>query len=224
MMNHAIAPGRPGISHQRVRQAGSGHPCGLQSGIPLRFRHRSYHRQAGLSLIEVSIVSAIVLLLAIIAIPAVGAYVIENKTPRVGEELARFVLQTQINAQPGSSLPYQGVGTRNLAAMVLDSSLLSVSDPLSDNPVVLHGLGREGTVQVNPADAGASFSIVLDRVNHAACPALASVIQRLAHTIAISSPSSGSATVKDENLEYNALNAESRCSKADVNTFTFTAS
>ena len=48
--------------------------------------------QRGFSLVEVAVVTAIVLLLAIIGIPAIGNYLVENKVPKVGEELARFVL------------------------------------------------------------------------------------------------------------------------------------
>lgn len=177
-------------------------------------------RQAGFSLIEVSIVTAIILLLAIIAIPAVGSYVIENKVPKVGEELARFVLQTQVNAQPGAAAPYSGVATSHFANMVLDSSLFSVTNA-GGAPTVRHGLGRDGTIEISASDAGASFTITLSKVSHAACPALASVMQRLAHTIVISSASGGSATVKNDGLDYSALNAESHCTKGDVNTFVF---
>lgn len=179
--------------------------------------------QRGFSLIEVSIVTAIVLLLAIIAIPAVGSYVIENKVPKVGEELARFVLQTQINAQPGAAAPYSEVATSHLANMVHDSSLFSVKSAGGASSV-LHGLGREGTVEITPTDAGASFSITLTNVSHAACPALASVMQRLSHTIVISSPGGGSGTVKGGGTDYSALSAESLCSKGDVNSFVFSAS
>lgn len=178
--------------------------------------------QRGFSLIEVSIVTAIVLLLAIIAIPAVGTYVIENKVPKVGEELARFMLQTQINALPGSSSPYSDVATSNLANMVFDSSLFSVGTS-GGVTTVLHGLGRNGTVEVESADSGASFSLTLNKVSHAACPSLASVMQRLAHTIVISSTGGSSATVKGDSKDYNALTAESHCAKGDVNTFVFSA-
>src|SRR5690606_26172617 len=90
-------------------------------------RPNAVQRQKGFSLIEVSIVTAIVLLLAIIAIPAIGAYVVENKVPKVGEELARFILQTKVNAPNGSVTPYAGIGTNNFANLVRDSSVFSVS-------------------------------------------------------------------------------------------------
>lgn len=179
--------------------------------------------QRGFSLIEVSIVTAIVLLLAIIAIPAVGSYVVENKVPKVGEELARFVLQTQINAQPGAATPYTDISTSHLVNMVHDSSLFSVQGT-GGTTSVLHGLGRNGTVEVSAADAGASFNITLNNVSHSACPSLASVMQRLAHTIVISSSSGSSGTVKSAETDYSALAAESHCVKGDVNSFVFSAS
>ncbi|NLC36059.1 MAG: prepilin-type N-terminal cleavage/methylation domain-containing protein, partial [Alcaligenaceae bacterium] len=83
--------------------------------------------QAGFSLVEVSVVMAIVLLLAIIAIPTVRSYVIESKVPRVGEELARFVLHAKVNASDGSATPYGSIATVNLANMLRDSGLFSVT-------------------------------------------------------------------------------------------------
>lgn len=185
------------------------------------------HLQAGFSLIEVSIVTAIVLLLAVIAIPAVGGYVIENKVPKVGEELARFVLQTQINAQPGTDTPYAGIALSSLTTMVADSNLFTVQESGSTQQV-LHGLGREGTVSLAAVGSGAQFNLVLDKVNHAACPALASVMHRLMDRITIKGGSGSAVPVKDINTEasteYNAIAARSACEKGDVNTFTFTAS
>ncbi|OYV46265.1 MAG: hypothetical protein B7X10_05065, partial [Burkholderiales bacterium 21-58-4] len=119
--------------------------CGARRGHLLR--------QKGFSLIEVSIVTAIVLLLAIIGIPAIGSYVVENKVPKIGEEMARFILQTKVNAPSGSATPYAGIGTPNFANQVRESSLFSISG--SDTaPTVLHGLGNSGEVMVAEASAG----------------------------------------------------------------------
>lgn len=51
-------------------------------------------RQQGISLIEVAIVTAIVVLVVIIGISALGAFVIEHKVPKVAEALQRFALRT----------------------------------------------------------------------------------------------------------------------------------
>lgn len=177
-------------------------------------------RQQGFSLIEVSIVTAIVLLLAIIGIPAIGGYVVENKVPKVGEELARFILQTKVNAANGVDTPYADIDTSNFANLVRDSSVFSVS-----GIKVLHGLGSDGQVNVDPVDSGAAFSITLSKVNNAACPSIASVMQRVSEKITIS-PSGGTAVVVKNGLSpaYNALTAESSCAQGDVNDFEFTAS
>jgi len=181
------------------------------------------HRQHGFSLVEVSIVTAIVLLLAIIGLPAIGSYVVENKVPKVGEELARFIMQTQVNAPNGSATPYAGIGTDNLARLVRDSSIFSVSGDGSGSRV-LHGLGLDGEAIVEEALAGAAFTITLSNVNHAACPSIASIMQRVSDVITIASEGQAATIVKDASTRYSALSTESRCVKGDVNTFVFTAS
>jgi type IV pilus assembly protein PilA len=181
------------------------------------------HAQKGFSLIEVSIVTAIVLLLAIIGVPAIGSYVVENKVPKVGEELARFILQTKVNAPNGSGTPYIGIHTSNFANLVRDSSVFSVSGAESSLKV-LHGLGTDGQVSVAEEEAGSAFSITLSKVHDAACPSIASVMQRVSDIITVAAEGQTAATVKDASIHYSALAAESSCAKGNVNTFVFTAS
>ena len=174
-------------------------------------------KQAGFSLIEVSIVTAIVLLIAVIGIPAIGGYVMENKVPKVGQELARFVMHVRVNAGTSGDAPYTGIGTANLAAMTADSAVLM----LATDGTVLHGLGAGGTVDIEPADAGAAFLLRLQQVNHVACPSIASVLQRVADRITVQANGGAARTVKDAATPYNALLAESACAKGDVNQFVF---
>jgi len=191
----------------------------------LRQPRSAPRRQWGLSLIEVSIVTAIILIVSIIGIPAINAYVVENKVPRVGAELQRYVARTKANGQ-GTSEPYAGLDTANLARAMRNSSVLSVdANGLS---WVAHGLGGNGTttglIQVAEADGGARFTMTLDAVNDAACPALASVMQRVAERIEIS----GASTVVAKDalaatpIAYSPLVAEQACARGDVNTFIFT--
>lgn len=178
--------------------------------------------QEGFSLVEVSIVMAIVLLLAIIAIPTVNAYVIESKVPKVGEELARFILHTRVNASNGSGTPYDGIKTSHLANMVRGSSIFSISGDAA-TPTIRHGLGSGGEVQVAPADAGAAFTITLTGVHHAACPAIASVMQRVSEEITLTPDGGAAVVVKDAGTHYSALETEARCSAGEGNTFLFRA-
>src|SRR3546814_20374731 len=98
----------------------------------------SHHMQKGFSLIEVSIVTAIVLLLAIIGVPAIGGYVVENKVPKVGDESARFILQVKVNAPHGSDTPYAGLATLNFANPLRHFTVFAASraDPFT---TALHG-------------------------------------------------------------------------------------
>lgn len=192
-------------------------------------------RQRGFSLIEVSIVTAIVLLIAIVGIPAIGAYVIENKVPKVGEELQRFIASTKINGLGGGVTPYAGLDTGAMANALRDSSVLSVQGAGSGARIV-HGLGGNGVggngvVEVaaaafGSAGLGSAFSITLTNVSHAACPALASVLQRMSETISIGGDG-GVRVVKDAlaapSVPYRAALAQAQCSQGDVNTFVFTA-
>jgi prepilin-type N-terminal cleavage/methylation domain-containing protein len=192
------------------------HPAGS------RGPRRGNEGQRGFSLVEVSIVTAIVLLLAIIGIPAIGSYVVENKVPRVGEELARFIALARVNAAPGTALPYESIQTSNLASLLRDSGVLSVSG-VDASLKVMHGLGSDGQVSVEPVDAGAAFSITLTNVSHAACPAIASVMQRVSENMSVAAGGQAAVTIKDDAVAYSAMAAQSHCAKGDVNTFVFVA-
>lgn len=200
-----------------------------------RERHGSAPaRQRGLSLIEVSIVTAIVLLIAIIGIPAIGTYVIENKVPALGEALQRFVVRTKANAQGGGPTPYAEIDTAALANALRDATVVTISGDDS-RPSIGHGLGGvgvgdNGTISVQPADllgagAGSAFTLTLTQVNHAACPGLASVMQAVSDVITVAG-AGGPVVVKDDSrnpvLHYNAGLAAAQCARGDVNTFIFT--
>ena len=62
-------------------------------------------------------------------------------------------------------------------------------------------------------------------VNQAACPGLASILQRIAEVVSIAGQA-GPMVVKDTSFEpgtaYNAMLADAQCATGDRNTFTFT--
>jgi prepilin-type N-terminal cleavage/methylation domain-containing protein len=190
--------------------------------------------QRGFSLIEVSIVTAIVLLIAIVGIPAIGAYVIENKVPKVGEELQRFVARAKANGQGGGITPYLNLHDGMLASALRDSSIFSVSG-IDASAVVAHGLGGNGssgngTISVAPTSfagggTGSAFTLTLTNVNNAACPGLASVMQRVSEIIAVEGEG-GPVVVKDTSASpptrYDAMLAQAQCARGDANTFAFT--
>ena len=183
----------------------------------------------GFSLIEISIVTAIILLVAIIGVPAVTAYVVENKVPRVAEELQRFVLRLKVGAQGAGPTPYQDIRNTALAQVMRRSGVLTVNGD-DDSADVAHGLGGAGrngagVVTLVPASSGAAFTLTLNNVNEAACPSLASILQRSAESATISSPR-GNAVIKNAvttpPVEYSAVQAQDLCDEGDTNTFSFT--
>src|SRR5690606_40807681 len=105
---------------------------------------------------------------------------------------------------------------------VRDSSLFLVSGD-DANVRALHGVGSDGEGQVQAQDGGAGFSLTLTKVNHAACPSIAAVLQRVSDVISVGSQGQPSVVVKDAATPYSALTAESHCGKGDINTFVFSA-
>lgn len=184
----------------------------------------SLRRQRGFTLVEMAIVSAIVLIAAIVGIPAINGYIIENKVPAVGQELQRFVARTKASNQGLGSTPYAGIGMAQLSNVLRGSSVITVVGA-GATATVQHGLGAaDGRItlaasQVN--QSGDAFDITLDRVSEAACPGLAAVMQRVSERIAINNvpikqPGTGGAAGA-----YNAAVADSACTSGDTNTFSF---
>lgn len=182
----------------------------------------SKDKQAGLSLIEVSVVTAIVLLLAIISVPAVNAFVIENRVPKVAESVARFAINQSLNSPAFDGQPYQGVNNALFVNQLGDSSVFSSSQAGAATRI-WHGLGKDGELFVESVQNGSAIEVRFENVNYAACPGLASVLQQVAREIAVGQ---GSAVtkVKSSSTDYSAVQTQVLCEKGDSNTFVFTIS
>lgn len=190
--------------------------------------------QTGFSLIEISIVTTIMMLIAIVGIPAIQGYVIESKVPRVAEEMQRFVARLKASTHGFGAAPYAAVDAGTLVNALRASSVVSVNG-LGAGATVAHGLGGSGSngrgvialapTSISGAANGAAFSLTLNDVNHAACPSLASILQRIAEHVTISGQS-GPVVVKNATVEpvtpYNAILADAQCTSGDRNTFVFT--
>ena len=197
-------------------------------------RSRRFSAQRGFSLIEISIVTTLMMLIAIIGIPAIQGYVIENKVPRVAEEMQRFVARMKANTNGFGASPYLGLDSGALANALRSSSVVSVTG-FGPRASVAHGLGGtghsgRGVISVEPqavagGSSGSAFSLTLNDVNQAACPALASILQRLAEVVTIagaSGPMMVKNTLTEPNMPYNPVLADAQCVSGDRNTFVFT--
>ena len=207
----------------------------LMSGVhehKLRDVQQKKNRQSGFSLVEISIVTTLGMLIAILGIPAIQSYVIESKVPRVAEELQRFVARMKATTQGFGIAPYDGINTGVLANALRTSSVLLVSG-VGSGARVVHGLGSgssgKGGIHLEPhalpgGQSGTAFALTLRDVNQAACPGLAAILQRIAEHVTIAG-TNGPVAVKNAMAEpfmpYNPLLADAQCAAGDNNVFTF---
>lgn len=189
--------------------------------------------QAGFSLVEVSIVTALMLILAIVGIPVLQDYVIENKVPKVASDLQRFVARMKVASLGGGDTPYINITQRVLVNGLRGSAAIVVRGE-DQSAVVAHGLGGAGTkdngvITIAAATAGdqptgSAFTLVLDHVSHAACPALVSALQRMASVVKVNGRS-GAIEVKNDFAApprpYQPVLADAQCQRGDVNRFEF---
>jgi prepilin-type N-terminal cleavage/methylation domain-containing protein len=192
----------------------------------MRKKLSSKARQQGFTLVEIAIVSAIVLISAVIGIPAISGYIIENKVPALGQELQRFVARTKAGAQGLGATPYADMGSSSLVNLLRNSSVVTISGTGADADV-RHGVGAtDGGITLAPdtiTTLGDSFSITLDKVNDAACPGLASVMQRVSERIVVNGTSVKQPGTGGISGPYNATAADAACLAGDTNSFVFTA-
>jgi prepilin-type N-terminal cleavage/methylation domain-containing protein len=193
----------------------------------------SRDRQRGFSLVEVSIVTALMVILAIVGIPALQDYVIENKVPKVAADLQRFVARMKVAGIGGGEAPYAGVNRLALVNGLRGGSAVTVRGEGS-SAVVVHGLGGQGVAdngEINLTAAaipgqstGSAFSLTLDHVNHAACPMLASTLQRMASQVTVEGRT-GEVVVKNDfnspPVPYQPVLADAECARGDSNRFVF---
>lgn len=192
-----------------------------------------YSVETGFSLVEVSIVTALMVILAIIGVPALQAYVIESKVPKVAADMQRFVSRMKVAALGGGLAPYASIDQRALINGMRSAAVIAVQGE-GQKADVAHGLGGQGrgdsgTVSIWPdtvpgMPVGSAFRLTLTHVNHAACPMLVTAMQRMASVITVAG-NGASVPVKNDflvpPLRYQPVLADAQCARGDSNQFVF---
>jgi len=195
--------------------ASSSHRCG-----PRR-------RQAGFTLVELTVVFLVIVVLTVLAVPRVQAIIIEGSTPSVAQEMQRAVNRIRA-ARAGSGVtPYSGVSVAELGAVLRNTSYtVSPPAPAAAN-AVQHALGSgQGTASVTVASgtlvsAGDSFTVSFAEVDRAGCAPLMATLAASAEVVSITPSGASSATVvKANGGTFSGGLAQSTC--ADRNTLAFT--
>lgn len=179
------------------------------------------NRQRGFTLIELTVVGAIIMILSIVVVPNINGYLVENKVPRVGEEVQRFIARAKVSVQGLGSAPYSSVTTAQIANAVRGSSVFQVTGS-GASATVTHDIGASGAaVTLTPStltSTGDAMQIQFAGVNRAACPGLAIVMQKVTEVIRLNGTE-----VKAVGGNYQPTLAENACTDGDTNQFQFIA-
>lgn len=182
-------------------------------------------RQKGNYLLNVSLGILLTIFLMIWGIPKIKNYMIEGAIPSVADEIQRFVTRTKSSTYGSGTSPYTGLTQAFFARSVRGSALQvgDVSGQGTASTVVRHGLGGGDDGLVTISTTGDTFSLTFSNVSDAACPGLASALQRTIDGITINgkvSKATNSSNVVTTG--FVAGTAAANCTDGDTNAFVFT--
>lgn len=183
--------------------------------------------QKGFTLIELLFVIAIVGILGALATPFVRELLIEGRVEPTAKDLINITNVMRANgAASGSPTPYVTLGaaaaaTANAANAARGKAVSLTVAGVGAASTMQHQLGASGAqvgaaVAANPT-AGDTFTLTLPTVNKAACPGLATQMNRVAENISING-----VAVKVAGGNYNGSAAQNACTADDTNTYIFT--
>jgi len=182
-------------------------------------------KQEGNYLLSIGIGIMILGILAVWGIPKIQDYIVEGAIPSVAEEAQRFIARVQVSNSGSGTTPYAGLTQAYFARSVRGTSLQvgTIAGEGIGGTVVRHGLGggNNGTVAISTT--GDSFALTFSSVNAAACPGLATALQRTVDDISINGKTVKiTDTDKTVSAGYVAGAAAAQCADGDTNTFVFT--
>ena len=181
-------------------------------------------KQGGFTLVELAVVTIIISIIAAFAYPRVNSYVISNRTPDAGKDIANGMLLLKANADGTGATPYTTVATSTLANAMRDRSNVYTVAGAGAAATMVHSVGATGSqVTVAPATIttlGDSYAVTMPTVNNGACPGLAAIARNAAQIITINGVVVKSIPAA---VEWNGQAAQDACTQGDTNAFVFTA-
>ena len=183
-------------------------------------------KQAGFTIVELIISIAVIAVLSILAIPFARGIIIDGKVGPTGADLTKVSNKIRGNMAGQGIAPYVNLGATAAATAVFANTARGLASALTvtgagATATAQHDIGTANSqitvAQGNLGTAGDSFVVTLPTVNSAACPGLASQVNRSTEAISINGT-----VVKAVGGQYNGATAQNACTDGDTNTFVFT--
>lgn len=183
-------------------------------------------KQGGFTIVELIISIAVIALLSILAIPFARGIIIDGKVAPTGADLTKVANKIRANMAGQGIAPYVNLGAAAAATAVFSNTARGLASALTVTgagaaATTQHDIGLANSqvtvAQGNLGTAGDSFVVTLPTVNSAACPGLASQVNRSTEVITING-----VVVKANGGQYNGATAQNACTDGDTNAFVFT--
>lgn len=181
----------------------------------------------GFTLVELLFVIAVVGIMAAFATPFIRGLLIESRVDPTAQDIVKVTnTMRAAGAASGLNTPYLNLGAPAAATAAFANAGLGRAQALTITgagaaATVQHRLGATGSqvtvAQAANPTAGDSFAITLPTVNKAACPGLATQLNRTMIAMSVNG-----VVVKAVGGQYNGAAAENACTADDTNTFVFT--
>ena len=197
----------------------------MQSGC----RRGGTRAARGFTLLELTLVTMLLVILIVIAVPVIRSLMVEILAPSVSRDLQRAVVTIRQSRAVSSMLaaPYISIGLAELGSALRETSFevrpaapalaSSISHPLGSGAGTPDVSVETGRIVVD----GDSFVVRLANVAWQACSAFAASFSRQAHSIEISPQGGVASIVKASGGAFDAQSAQAACAHSNLLVFTF---